>query len=95
MMSFGTTDAAVETHIAALRQARRGARGARGARGTAGLSAPVARAGLGDAGNRLRTRIGLGLVEAGLHLMVRARQSAPPTPYGTVVLRRSSTARGR
>ncbi len=88
-MSFGMTDAAVGAHIAGLRQARGGARSA------PGLSSPVARVVLGAAGSRLRTRIALGLVEAGLHLMVRARQPGPPTPYGAVLFRRSSTARGR
>jgi hypothetical protein len=84
-MGFGMTDATVETHIAGLRQAR----------SAPGPSSPLPRVALGAAGDRLRNRIGLGLVEAGLHLMVRARQSTPPAPYGAGFLRRSSTARGR
>jgi hypothetical protein len=88
VMSFGMTEVTVETHIAGLHQTR-------GARRAPGRSSPLARVGLGAAGSRLRTRVGLGLVEAGLHLMVRARQSGPPTPYGAALLRRSSTARGR
>jgi hypothetical protein len=44
---------------------------------------------------RLSNRVGFTLVEAGLHLMVRARQSASPISGGSAVLRRSSTTHGR
>ena len=88
-MSFGVTDAVVESHVAGLRQIRRA--------GTLlGSHSPLAlRIGLYGARGRLRNRIGLGLVEAGLHFMVQARESAPPVPYGAAFPRRSSTAHGR
>jgi hypothetical protein len=74
-MSFGVTDAVVESHVAGLRRTRG--------------------AGLYGARGRLRNRIGLGLVEAGLHFMVQAHESAPRGPYGAAFSRRSSTAHGR
>ena len=88
-MSFGLTDAVVETHVAGLRRTR-------GAGSPSGSLSPLAL--LIDpygVSARLRNRIGVGLVEAGLHFMVQARESAPPVPYGAAFLKRSSTARGR
>jgi hypothetical protein len=88
-MSFGVTDAVVETHMAGLRRTR-------GTDTVPGSPSPLAfRIGLCGARGRLRNRIGLGLVEAGLHFMVQARESAPPVPYGAAFPRRSSTAHGR
>jgi hypothetical protein len=88
-MSFGLTDAVVETHVAALRRTR-------GAGAASASPSPRAlRIDLDRARDRLRNRIGLGLVEAGLHLMVQARGSAPPVRYGAALVRRSSTAHGR
>jgi hypothetical protein len=88
-MSFGLQRAMVESHVATLHcregRARSGNR----------------RSGLGRHRReypsillQLRSRIGLGLVEVGLHLMVRAGGTRP-APYEPALLRRSSAARGR
>jgi hypothetical protein len=88
-MSFGLTDAAIQIHVAGLRRTR-------GPGSAPGSPSPRAlRIGGYGASGRLRSRIGLGLVEAGLHLMVQARESAPPVRYGVAISRRSSTAHGR
>ena len=90
-MSFGVTDAVVESHVAGLRRTR----GAGSATLPGSLSPLALRIGLSGARGRLRNRIGLGLVEAGLHFMVQAHESAPRGPYGAAFSRRSSTAHGR
>ena len=88
-MSFGVPDALVETHVAGLRRTRGAGIGAE-------LPSPPALwMNLDDAWGRLRNRIGHGLVEAGLHLLVQARESAPPVRYGAAFSRPSSTAHGR
>jgi hypothetical protein len=89
-MSFGQTDALVGARIADLRDRRvcrvlGRAAYPRGARPVAGH----------DITHRLGNRIGVGLVEVGLHLMVRARQSSRPVPGRSALLTRSSAARGR
>ena len=90
-MSFGVTGAVVESHVAGLLRTR----GAGTVPGSPSPSPPALRIGLYGARGRLRNRIGLGLVEAGLHFMVQARESARPVPYGAAFPRRSSTAHGR
>jgi hypothetical protein len=91
-VSFGQTDHLVNHHIAELRDHA----------GTVGVKNTLAGA-RGEGGRhlafRLRSRIGVSLVELGLRLMVRARESSYPTGYPTAnphaLFTRSSTARGR
>jgi hypothetical protein len=88
-MSFGMTHAMVEGRVAEL---HRHAATRRTAIAPAGETRPHRGSALPF---DLRNRIGLSLVELGLHLLVRARESTRPVPPQVVLLRRSSGARGR
>jgi hypothetical protein len=88
-MSFGMTRAMVECHVADLHR-----HAVKGRTTTASVDEiELRRDGAPFVG--LRNRIGLTLVEVGLHLMVRARASTRPVAPPAVLLRPSSTARGR
>jgi hypothetical protein len=72
-MNLGPHQPMVECHMATLRYQ---AEHARGTDRTSGRRSFQER----QIAPRLRNRIGLGLVELGLHLMVRARETARPAP---------------
>jgi hypothetical protein len=96
-MSFGQADARIGGHIADLQDRALRSRTRTPARAGAHGGIPS------DVTFRLRNRIGLGLVELGLHLMVRSRESTAPRfapgpaagQGGSALLRPSSISRGR
>jgi hypothetical protein len=88
-VSFGMTQAVVECHVADLHQH---ANGSRKMRAGAGRTRPDHGLALSL---HLRHRIGLTLVEMGLHLLVQAREPTRPVPTQGLRFRPSSVARGR
>jgi hypothetical protein len=89
-MSFGMTRAMVDGHVADLRRCA-----VRKSPNTAGADQiGPGRSGALSIGG-LQDRIGLALVEVGLHLLVRARASTRPIPPQASLFRPSSGAPGR
>jgi hypothetical protein len=91
-MSFGQTDPRLNGHIADLRRQAGQARTTRPGSPSGRVSGHMARH-AGALG--VRDRIGVRLVELGLHLMVRTGTPSSPTAYRDSLLTRSSAARGR
>jgi hypothetical protein len=85
-MSFGQTDAGLNSHIAELYTQRSRGRARR---------QPTPRQGRTRRTLPLQNRIGATMVEVGLHLMVRSRHSEPAARYRPDALRPSSAAHGR
>jgi hypothetical protein len=89
-MSFGMTRAMVDCHVVDLRR--------HAARKSPNSSA-TDETGPSHSGNhsfgRLQDRIGLALVEVGLHLLVRAQASTRPLPPQASLFRPSSGSPGR
>jgi hypothetical protein len=88
-MSFGMTQAMVECRLTDL---HRHANGSRTMRAAAGRTRPDDGLALSL---HLRNRIGLTLVEMGLHLLVQARESTRPFPPQRPRFRPTSAVRGR
>ena len=88
-MSFGQIDARLSTHIQDLHSQRSRDQVERT------RPAPRRRVTFSSRAVHLQDRLGVRLVEVGLHLMVRARRSAPRPRYQSGGLRPSSGAHGR